>query len=101
MDVGVNDRYRAALCAQIQRRGTGGKPQKCPAIHMTLLAHNFNKSPQMKRADVLMTKRTIYTGYREGAIVWVEQPSARCVERGIDRKSTRLNSSHLGISYAV
>src|ERR1039458_8596013 len=27
--------------------------------------------------------------------------SARCAERRTDRKSTRLNSSHLGISYAV
>src|SRR2546427_1009828 len=30
-----------------------------------------------------------------------ERTSGRAVERGIDRKSTRLNSSHSQISYAV
>src|SRR5258705_11304194 len=29
------------------------------------------------------------------------QPLSQTFDRGLDRKSTRLNSSHLGISYAV
>src|SRR5436305_12007758 len=31
----------------------------------------------------------------------IEKLPNRCAERGVDRKSTRLNSSHVRISYAV
>src|SRR5262245_66071739 len=35
------------------------------------------------------------------AVIWLPTPLAQGIALGPDRKSTRLNSSHLGISYAV
>src|SRR3712207_7043514 len=36
-----------------------------------------------------------------GGVVRIERPGERLGQHGVDRKSTRLNSSHANISYAV
>src|SRR5262245_62279780 len=42
-----------------------------------------------------------WRGAREGGDLAHAEPASPIEEKGLDRKSTRLNSSHLGISYAV
>src|SRR5262245_16539511 len=49
-------------------------------------------SVHLKAGDVMVQRGTIHN--------WVNKGTQPCV-LSVDRKSTRLNSSHLGISYAV
>src|SRR5256885_4107204 len=51
--------------------------------------------------DALPILRTLTSGDREAALVQFEPHRAGHALLGADRKSTRLNSSHLVISYAV
>src|SRR5437899_4752380 len=50
-----------------------------------------------------LSKEFLVRSFREGQFVeaWFKQGKIKKENKGKDRKSTRLNSSHLGISYAV
>src|SRR5207248_10907566 len=55
-----------------------------------------------KELDILATRATgPGNSYRSPYVRWTSGENSRLVERFIDRKSTRLNSSHRTISYAV
>src|SRR3989442_5643556 len=50
------------------------------------------------RSRMSRFRRRAFTASRANAAIWVRPPHP---DRGVDRKSTRLNSSHVRISYAV
>src|SRR5262245_63128440 len=51
--------------------------------------------------DVGLKLDRVGAGIRDGVDERVREAETAVVRQGQDRKSTRLNSSHLGISYAV
>src|SRR3712207_8927565 len=65
----------------------------------------FRSAELLDHAGELMTKRHAHPGIRHRAIVQMQigaaNTRARDADNGVDRKSTRLNSSHANISYAV
>src|SRR5438045_3070217 len=73
------------------------------AVHRYVLGHSSQGRPitAVERGDPGATKRLLVFGMIHG-----NEPAGRAIARKLaatppDRKSTRLNSSHLGISYAV
>src|SRR5262245_13327652 len=83
------NRLEAQLDAASERRANGTREQKAFQVFVR------NAYPALI-ADRLADKRIaiVFVGPVDPAV-------RRDIQRTIDRKSTRLNSSHLGISYAV
>src|SRR5258705_4153586 len=74
------------------------KPVKRPEVHADF---QFGSYPWSRQAADLLKDdlaREIVVAYSEG---WSIDKIAKTFKITTDRKSTRLNSSHLGISYAV
>src|ERR1035441_9158715 len=63
-----------------------------------LRPHSF---PTRRSSDLLCRKATRAARDRRQSGPWVPTPAGARIRACGDRKSTRLNSSHLGISYAV
>src|SRR5207249_8027285 len=72
-------------------------------------AHASNRSPSLtslpfKMAKKLLPGRLVSAGALHtmaDSKLLPPRDSAMCARRNVDRKSTRLNSSHVSISYAV
>src|SRR3712207_8230458 len=83
-------------------RSPQGGPN-CPTTRAGEGRRTEKKAPRMERRDAADSER--HARQAEGADLDQQQdaefPESRPVGRGRDRKSTRLNSSHANISYAV
>src|SRR5262245_38756455 len=81
------------------------RAQAPPADRSPVRFHRAPAAPPLESGDASLLERLGYlTGYRPAAGpggVSVHDPTRAFAGLNLDRKSTRLNSSHLGISYAV
>src|SRR5262245_63700181 len=99
---------RLEQAEQIYRQILSYEPNHADAIHLLgLVAHQTGKHEialdYIRRAIGIRGNEAVYhdnLGMVHLAMRRVPEAEA-CFRRALDRKSTRLNSSHLGISYAV
>src|SRR2546426_3597802 len=77
------------------------RPPRSTLFPYTTLFRSSDGPPIISRREAL--SRSVFVEPEHGVVVRQAQKGAevRTLLRGIDRKSTRLNSSHLVISYAV
>src|SRR5205814_9636725 len=78
-----------------KRSGLARKVDQLPALRLVVVAEDVLDTvvaPDLEVAVVRTQPAVDDLGHLDAAVAQVETP---------DRKSTRLNSSHLGISYAV
>src|SRR5207247_11194153 len=66
-----------------------------------LAAESAGKSPELFVAEIARGRGRYLEGFHLGFDNWHSTHSAETTELKADRKSTRLNSSHEWISYAV
>src|SRR5438876_6788607 len=74
------------------------RPPRSTLFPYTTLFRSANKSGKLYAAEDV---RMIYTAPDEKTFVTLSARGSRLVRSLVDRKSTRLNSSHPSISYAV
>src|SRR5437899_5456145 len=75
-----------------------------PIPGQTPLTERENARPQVEEVPVRKNQEAAVVDYQlQAAVVLAQGPTNPAIAHGAlqDRKSTRLNSSHLGISYAV
>src|SRR5476651_2746925 len=97
--------------SDLQRRSTQTGKRKTPCrIHCTTHSPRWNPRSAQRAAnpkDARKSTAQVALCARKKALgepAWEiedRQPSRAAAARGLDRKSTRLNSSHANISYAV
>src|SRR5256885_5957163 len=73
------------------------RPPRSTLFPYTTLFRSAEVSSEIMRLGAVVVSEPVAGGDRDGPVVIGE----RAVEPAADRKSTRLNSSHLVISYAV
>src|ERR1035438_4913353 len=103
----VHESPRAQLVAIVDTDAAGA--EEAAARYQAVALTDARDLPGKIDADIVAAPTTFHADIgcyllEAGIDVLVEKPIARdlaSADRLIDRKSTRLNSSHLGISYAV
>src|SRR5690606_9146778 len=85
-------RQYSDCCCRMQRLEAGWKYRSLCGMRTLIL--KLNATGDVVRTTSLLRRL-------EGEVAWITAPTNVPLLDGVDRKSTRLNSSHVKISYAV